>query len=112
MFVSACNGEEDKDGDDQTNICNSCEENAIATSWCQECEEYLCSDCVRAHLRVKMTKDHQITVVASSAGSAPATYNYCTVHKNEKLTLFCETCDSLNCRDCQLSEKHRNHTYR
>lgn len=29
----------------------------------------------------------------------------------EQLTLFCETCDRLTCRDCQLTE-HRDHKYK
>jgi hypothetical protein len=30
---------------------------------CEECEEYLCEDCVKAHKRVKVTKDHVITEI-------------------------------------------------
>eukprot|EP00092_Neocalanus_flemingeri_P008917 GFUD01009592.1.p1 GENE.GFUD01009592.1~~GFUD01009592.1.p1 ORF type:complete len:1808 (+),score=537.57 GFUD01009592.1:62-5485(+) len=110
-FASADDGEDEETPDEDQHICNSCEENAIATSKCNDCEEYLCNDCVRAHLRVKMTKDHEITVVATS-GNVTQNLNYCDVHRNEKLTLFCESCDTLNCRDCQLSERHRNHKYR
>lgn len=29
----------------------------------------------------------------------------------ERLSLFCETCDGLTCRDCQLSD-HRDHKYK
>lgn len=29
----------------------------------------------------------------------------------EKLSLFCETCDRLTCRDCQLVD-HRDHKYK
>ena len=32
------------------------------------------------------------------------------MHKSEPLQLFCETCDVLTCRDCQLHE-HRDHKY-
>jgi len=110
-FASADDGEDEETPDEDQHFCNSCEENGIATSKCIDCDEYLCNDCVRAHLRVKMTKDHEIEQVATSANST-ANLNYCDVHRNEKLTLFCESCDTLNCRDCQLSERHRNHKYR
>lgn len=36
---------------------------------------------------------------------------FCTVHTQEQLSLFCQTCDQLTCRDCQLSE-HREHKYK
>lgn len=35
---------------------------------------------------------------------------FCPVHKQEQLKLFCETCDRLTCRDCQLLE-HKEHRY-
>ena len=109
-FVDIDDEEEAVHNDDQ-HPCGSCEERAMATSKCNDCDEYLCNDCVRAHQRVKMTKDHEIIVVASGYDIASG-IKYCDIHTNEKLTLYCESCDSLNCRDCQLSEKHRNHRYR
>ena len=30
----------------------------------------------------------------------------------EKLQLYCETCEILTCKDCQLSEKHNGHKHR
>ncbi|KFQ59838.1 Transcription intermediary factor 1-beta, partial [Pelecanus crispus] len=35
---------------------------------------------------------------------------YCSVHKHEPLALFCDTCDTLTCRDCQLNA-HKDHQY-
>ncbi|XP_012590133.1 PREDICTED: transcription intermediary factor 1-beta [Condylura cristata] len=35
---------------------------------------------------------------------------YCSVHKHEPLVLFCESCDTLTCRDCQLNA-HKDHQY-
>uniref|UniRef100_A0A8C9D9P4 Transcription intermediary factor 1-beta n=1 Tax=Panthera leo TaxID=9689 RepID=A0A8C9D9P4_PANLE len=35
---------------------------------------------------------------------------YCNVHKHEPLVLFCESCDTLTCRDCQLNT-HKDHQY-
>lgn len=35
----------------------------------------------------------------------------CSTHTQEKLSLFCETCDKLTCRDCQLTD-HRDHKYK
>lgn len=33
---------------------------------------------------------------------------FCGIHKQELLKLFCETCDLLTCRDCQLV-RHKDH---
>ncbi len=41
----------------------NCEEKNPTTSWCAECEEHLCDECVKAHRRVKLTRDHAITAI-------------------------------------------------
>jgi tripartite motif-containing protein 33 len=40
--------------------CSSCSDEATATSWCVECSEFICDNCVQAHQRLKITKDHTI----------------------------------------------------
>ena len=96
----------------------SCDDQSIATSYCEDCEEYLCDDCVRAHRRVKMTKDHKITSVASS--SKPSTKRAtselkdmtCQLHPGEKLNFYCEVCEKLTCRQCQMLPKCENHSFK
>lgn len=130
--------------------CTSCHDNANATSWCVECEEFICQNCVmvmkrilnsmcvkyiffrnkiaiilnfsflKAHQRLKITKDHTIKPkdeVANDRDNVKRNnkkipgYLFCTIHSHEQLSLFCQTCDKLTCRDCQLSE-HRDHKYK
>ncbi|KYN01662.1 PREDICTED: E3 ubiquitin-protein ligase TRIM33 isoform X2 [Cyphomyrmex costatus] len=100
--------------------CTSCHDNINATSWCMECEEFICENCVMAHQRLKITKDHVIKPkdeivndrdnVKRGNKKIPG-YLFCTIHSHEQLSLFCQTCDRLTCRDCQLSE-HRDHKYK
>ncbi|XP_038639521.1 transcription intermediary factor 1-beta-like [Scyliorhinus canicula] len=42
-------------------VCTSCEDNAVSSSFCVECAEWLCDACVEAHQRVKFTKDHTMS---------------------------------------------------
>ena len=49
---------EETQGEEQT--CTGCESNP-STSYCLQCDDWLCGDCVNAHKRVRMTKDHQLT---------------------------------------------------
>lgn len=46
--------------------CSSCDEENPATSHCLDCQEYLCDNCVRAHQRVRLTKDHFIERLGES----------------------------------------------
>ncbi|XP_002937648.1 transcription intermediary factor 1-beta isoform X1 [Xenopus tropicalis] len=89
--------------------CTSCDDNTVANSYCVECTEWLCETCVEAHQRVKYTKDHTIKVKSSSKKETERAV-YCPLHKNEPLMLYCESCDTLTCRDCQL-QGHKDHQY-
>ncbi|XP_074932359.1 transcription intermediary factor 1-beta isoform X2 [Phalacrocorax aristotelis] len=93
-----------------TQCCTSCEDNALATSYCVECSEPLCETCVEAHQRVKYTKDHTVRATGSGKAKEGERAVYCSVHKHEPLVLFCDTCDTLTCRDCQLNA-HKDHQY-
>nr|XP_028603100.1 transcription intermediary factor 1-alpha isoform X1 [Podarcis muralis] len=94
--------------------CTSCEDNAEANGFCVECVEWLCKTCIRAHQRVKFTKDHTVRqkeeVSPEAVGVTSQRPVFCPYHKKEQLKLYCETCDKLTCRDCQLLE-HKEHRY-
>ncbi|XP_076157500.1 uncharacterized protein LOC143140465 [Alosa pseudoharengus] len=87
--------------------CGGCECAAVE-GWCVECGEALCADCVSAHRRVRMTRDHTIKTQMTSSGFARKTY--CPIHKDEPYKLYCITCGQLTCRDCQLT-LHRSHSF-
>ncbi|CAN2391887.1 estrogen response element binding, partial [Pristimantis euphronides] len=94
-------------------VCTSCEDNAEARGFCVECVEWLCKNCVQAHQRVKFTKDHTVRQkeeVPHAVGANSQRPVFCPFHKKEQLKLYCETCDKLTCRDCQLQE-HKEHRY-
>ncbi|GBP83520.1 E3 ubiquitin-protein ligase TRIM33 [Eumeta japonica] len=95
--------------------CSSCEDTEPATSYCVECADLICDNCVLAHQRLKITKDHTIkgkdeALAELQAGASGGADMLCKEHPQERLTLFCETCDRLTCRDCQLLH-HRDHKY-
>ncbi|XP_076007954.1 transcription intermediary factor 1-alpha isoform X2 [Genypterus blacodes] len=95
-------------------VCMSCDDNTEATGYCVECVEFLCVTCIEAHQRVKFTRDHTIRqkeeMSPESVGMSTQKPVFCDIHKQEPLKLFCETCDRLTCRDCQLL-KHKDHNY-
>ncbi|XP_034019704.1 transcription intermediary factor 1-alpha isoform X2 [Thalassophryne amazonica] len=94
-------------------VCISCEDNTEATGYCVECVEFLCVTCIEAHQRVKFTRDHTIRQkeeMSPAVGLSTQKPVFCDIHKQEPLKLFCETCDRLTCRDCQLL-KHKDHNY-
>ncbi|KAL7887511.1 hypothetical protein AOLI_G00052320 [Acnodon oligacanthus] len=93
--------------EDSVPKCGGCEESALS-GWCVQCEEALCSDCVLAHQRVKVTRNH--TVIPEVPPSGFTASLHCASHRQERLKFFCLTCDELTCRDCQLIN-HRGHSF-
>ena len=114
-------------------ICSNCDEGAVASSRCRDCNEVLCDSCVRAHQRVRLTKDHYIvrfaedlpaagsnggksTVGVATVGShalslfSSPSFSYCDVHPAEVLRLFCDMCNQAICSECTLRD-HRGHSF-
>uniref|UniRef100_A0A3P9IBI7 E3 ubiquitin-protein ligase TRIM71 n=1 Tax=Oryzias latipes TaxID=8090 RepID=A0A3P9IBI7_ORYLA len=119
--------------------CSSCDEENPATSQCLDCQEYLCDNCVRAHQRVRLTKDHfierlgesfhpsrvnanssQPVVSVSIAQSLQNNFallslfqdrmSFCQQHDGEVFLFFCETCSVPICRECSMG-RHMGHTF-
>ncbi|CAN2389723.1 E3 ubiquitin protein ligase [Pristimantis euphronides] len=114
--------------------CSSCDEGNGASCHCLDCRENLCDNCLRAHQRVRLTKDHYIerltggssgTASPSSAAAAAASFPgsafsilpvyperlpYCQQHDQEVLHFYCDTCSTPICRECTMS-RHAGHSF-
>ena len=91
----------------------------MASHRCDDCDENICDDCVKAHKKLRITKDHKLTPIennssAQSISAAAGTPHdlRCSIHLGEKLLIFCEICEVLTCKECQLGEKHNGHKHR
>ncbi|XP_014247259.1 E3 ubiquitin-protein ligase TRIM33 isoform X2 [Cimex lectularius] len=86
----------------------------LATDWCDTCSAYICEMCVMAHRQLKPTKDHSIRskseFLEMSKDKKPQSRFPCPVHPRELLTVYCTSCNTMTCRDCQLAD-HRSHKY-
>ncbi|XP_075909974.1 E3 ubiquitin-protein ligase TRIM71-like isoform X2 [Petromyzon marinus] len=103
--------------------CSSCESGARAASECLVCREFLCSACVSAHRRVKLTKDHRMQPVQQQQQQQQQQQEvmmmvpvrdgdetYCRQHEREVARLFCDTCAVPICRGCTLAW-HAGHSF-
>uniref|UniRef100_A0A452HS48 E3 ubiquitin-protein ligase TRIM71 n=1 Tax=Gopherus agassizii TaxID=38772 RepID=A0A452HS48_9SAUR len=72
--------------------CSSCDEGNAASSRCLDCQEHLCDNCVRAHQRVRLTKDHFIERFGGV------------------LHFYCDTCSVPICRECTMG-RHVGHSF-
>ncbi|XP_068090570.1 E3 ubiquitin-protein ligase TRIM71 isoform X2 [Hyperolius riggenbachi] len=119
--------------------CSSCDEGNGASSHCLDCQENLCDNCLRAHQRVRLTKDHFIerftgpgnrapgsssaATTSSSSTSSPfqgSAFNilpmyperlaYCQQHDEEVLHFYCDSCSIPICRECTVG-RHAGHSF-
>ena len=108
-----------KVADPQQVTCDNCT-TANATGYCKDCNKFLCTECDGVHKKWGPTSSHQLTSldeVTAFVSSNPqlltpaiqtATLT-CSTH-NKKMKLYCETCDSVICRDCTV-RTHKDHEY-
>ena len=81
-------------------ICEFCENNHPANSYCLDCDEDMCRDAGRFHTRNKTSCGHRIVSLESSAVE-------CSKH-NEKFRLFDVKRDCMICRSCFTSFRDRH----
>ncbi|XP_005158134.1 uncharacterized protein trim33l isoform X1 [Danio rerio] len=105
--VTECAIFEDLSDNNKAPKCGGCEENEVS-GWCVQCEEALCLDCVTAHHRVKVTRDHEVMPKKPPTGWIQR--RRCPLHSQESLRFFCLVCEELTCKDCQLIT-HRGHSF-
>ncbi|XP_071481075.1 uncharacterized protein [Diadema antillarum] len=115
-------GESSTESESDTSVtektCTSCEKGNTATSRCQDCREFMCKTCFRAHQSIKVLRDHTILTMEEwqklkqkdpQVDETDGVTKLCGEHK-EPISLFCDKCSALACSDCVvLYHKGQNH---
>ncbi|XP_053378954.1 uncharacterized protein LOC123534942 [Mercenaria mercenaria] len=91
-------------------ICTPCGEDNIreeAVKFCVECNQYLCTTCVRYHRRIAASKSHKLlgTHDAKNA-SVAAVVTKCRYHPDRDIEMYCGTHDMVYCLKC-IATEHR-----
>ncbi|XP_078695200.1 uncharacterized protein LOC144924122 [Branchiostoma floridae x Branchiostoma belcheri] len=98
-------------------VCGSCDVKSGAESFCTECGDFLCDDCVAIHRRIKLAKGHQVIGVKQLRSAESEAVNIkprplppCRLHSQETLKLFCVDCSEAICQLCTVLS-HKDHKY-
>ena len=78
-------------------LCNCQDDDKIeASHFCAECAENLCLMCVKAHARLKITKNHVLKKI-----------NLCNCQDEQKnfATHYCGECKEALCKDCVVAHQ-------
>ena len=105
-----------KAGETTKTKCEKCEE-SIATGYCRDCSHFVCDNCTKIHLLWKKElANHKIVTMAEVGKEATSLLPpkkkslNCPKHPDEKLKIFCETCQELACLYCVFRD-HQNHQH-
>ena len=95
-------------------ICGMCSESK-SSSYCEQCGEFVCEDCVRSHRKMKakfgehrLLSFNELKCSESSLLPPRSRYKTCGDH-DEQCKLYCFDCTKLICRDCTViaHSKHK-----
>ena len=88
-----------------TQGCGQCDSTKI-TSYCTECECFLCELCDAAHKRMNAFKFHTLAPPKRPTKKQQK----CSRHFYKSLEIYCKTCESMICHDCTL-HSHKDHKF-
>ena len=85
--------------------CEICETGSEkdAVNFCQECVQYFCAGCQRAHKRVKGTVSHEfVSIDAALKGKMKGKLAHCARHHSQMLNSYCGKCHEVVCAECAV----------
>ncbi|XP_060571089.1 uncharacterized protein LOC132729342 [Ruditapes philippinarum] len=94
-------------GRQRTVLCQPCEcdgDTIEAEAFCETCNEFLCSSCLKAHRKLAISKNHVIKSknempISKEKQKDPCT-ELCSVHSTEIINFYCEDHNYVGCGDC------------
>ena len=96
-------------------ICAKCvKTRRQATSYCQDCGEFICELCTTTHSEWKEFSRHEVLSVDKLENKVKQLVSpkkvtlYCPHHEDMKLDLYCESCKQLICLHCTI-KMHKDH---
>ncbi|KAH3753344.1 E3 ubiquitin-protein ligase TRIM71-like [Dreissena polymorpha] len=92
--------------------CEICNDGSRAERCCIECEQNLCANCSRSHLKMKSSRDHHLVSLTEkkNAGEGQVTSKtFCEKHKGDELGFYCRKCAIPICLRCKVTV-HEQHT--
>ncbi|KAK3104449.1 hypothetical protein FSP39_002291 [Pinctada imbricata] len=90
--------------------CDLCEDNEIANWFCKDCDQSLCDKCKRSHLRINVSKSHNVLLIDEGFEMGKRNISILCLERYKLFAFFCRTCQVNICSKC-LSMKHKIHDF-
>ncbi|XP_045160842.2 protein wech-like [Mercenaria mercenaria] len=108
MEVSGRRETSRNDRDHGGQLCQPCRgegDEVPAEGYCENCNEYFCSSCLKVHRKMAVTKNHVIKSkdeMPTSPVKTDPCVQPCDIHKSETVKYYCHQHDSVGCGDCMV----------
>ena len=85
-----------------------------AASFCRDCGQCICNQCVKTHQKWSELAGHEIVSIRAVQEEAAGMLSFkkktllCPKHTNRELEMYCESCEELVCKCCEV-QRHTNH---
>jgi len=90
-----------------------CEENEAAVK-CKQCDQFLCENCQKVHLKIKGMANHQFITIdeALKGGATSSTPRilHCQKHPQYEINSYCKTDQTAVCAECVV-DFHKGHDF-
>jgi uncharacterized protein YbaR (Trm112 family) len=87
-------------------ICTSCKAQEKAVARCSDCASFLCPSCVTAHKFMRCFENHKVHNFDDLLKCEHIDIHkpfFCSLHQNESVKYFCNSCQVPVCSECMLS---------
>ncbi|XP_071092819.1 protein PML-like isoform X1 [Haliotis cracherodii] len=87
--------------------CTGCPDDNQAVARCKDCGLFMCEDCLNAHKRNGVTRDHTTVSfheLRNQSILSFGTSHHCGQHKLNPLQFYCRKCDRAICVSCTVVE--------
>ena len=87
------------------NVCNVCEGDSVAVSFCLQCDTKLCRSCSKVHHNLPCSSDHVVEELFSLTAEQLAAKRQfpCNAHQEKAVELYCSSHEELICFPCAAS---------
>lgn len=104
--ISIKRGQKQAKGPEVNNACAACSRENLtveATSYCKDCKENICAECIKQHSKFASMKTHIIVtgLQTNNGDSGPQTTPFsCPYHPEKTVDMYCVKHDEVLCGAC------------
>lgn len=83
----------------------------LAEWYCQSCDNHMCEECLDTHKKSRVSRRHETNLYIKAKSGKQGDLYHCLKHEKEVLISYCTEKHTVVCQECELEERHKNHSH-